>query len=71
MIDFEAIGKVAYSCATLIGMGDDDDLMAAVDQFGGQLVNVTFDSAWLREEEVADHGDIVRHLDIIMNSILG
>lgn len=31
MIDFETIGQVAYSRATFIGMGDDDDLMAAVD----------------------------------------
>lgn len=31
VIDFETIGKVAYSCTPFIGMGDDDDLMAAVD----------------------------------------
>lgn len=31
MIDLETIGKVAYSRTTFVGMGDDDDLMAAVD----------------------------------------
>lgn len=31
---------------------------------------MTFDSAWLREEEVADHGNVVRHLDIFTNSDL-
>ena len=44
-------------------MCDDHDLVAAVDQLRRQLVDVTFDSSRLREEEVADHGDIVRHLD--------
>lgn len=70
VIDFETIGQVAYSCTTLVGMSDDDDFVTAVDQFSRQLVNVTFDSSWLREKEVADHSDIVRHLDIVIDSIV-
>ena len=44
-------------------MGDDDDFVSSIDELGGQLVDVAFDSSWLWEEEVADHSDIVRHSD--------
>lgn len=66
MIDLETIGEVADAGSALIGMGDDYNLVAAVYEFGGQLVNVTFDSARLGEEEVTDHGNIVRHLDLVV-----
>ena len=52
-----------YSGTTLVCMCDYHYLVAAVDQLRRQLVDVTFDSSRLREEEVTDHGDVVRHLD--------
>ena len=61
MIDFESVREVSDSGATFVGMRDDDDLVPAVNQFGGELVDVAFDSSGLGEEEVADHGDVVRH----------
>lgn len=61
MVDFEAVGEIADSRATLVGMGYDDDFVTAVDEFGGELVDVRFDAAWLGKEEVGDHGDVVGH----------
>lgn len=51
-------------------MGDDDDLVAAVDELGGELVNMGFDAARLWEEEVADHGDVVGHCEDDVSIIL-
>lgn len=61
MVDFETVGQVAHAGSAGVGVGDDDDFVAAVDEFGGELVDVGFDAAGLGEEEVADHGDVVRH----------
>jgi hypothetical protein len=44
-------------------MRNDDYLMAAIDELGGELVDVAFNAAGLGKEEVADHGDVVRHLE--------
>lgn len=63
MIHFEPIGQITDTRSTLVGMCDDDDLMAAIDELGGELIDVAFNAAGLGEEEVADHGDVVRHLD--------
>ena len=63
MVNLEAIGKVVDSCTAFVGMSDHDDLVAAVDELRGELVNVAFNSSWLRKEEVAYHGDVVRHVD--------
>ena len=62
MVDFEAIGKVVDSCTAFVGMSDYNDLVAAVDELRGELVDVAFNSSWLRKEEVTDHGDVVRHI---------
>ena len=59
VVDFQSVGQVAHASPPLVGVGDDDYFVAAVDEFGGQLVDVRFDAAGLREEEVADHGDAV------------
>jgi hypothetical protein len=61
MIYFEAIRKVVNSCTIFVGMGDYDDLVAAVDELCGELIDVAFNSSWLGKEEVADHGNVVRH----------
>lgn len=69
MINFQAVGEVVYTGTTLVSMGNDYYLMASIDQFGGQLVDVTFDSSWLGKEEVTDHGDVVRHLDVFSEGL--
>lgn len=33
MVHFETIGKVAYSSAASVGVRDDDNFMASIDQF--------------------------------------
>lgn len=62
MIDFEAIGEISDASAALVGVSYYDHLVAAIDEFSRELVNVTFDSSRLRKEEVADHGYFVRHI---------
>lgn len=40
MVDFEAIGEVADPRTAFIGVGYDDDFVPAVDELGGELVDV-------------------------------
>lgn len=61
MVYLETIGKVSDTCTTLVGMSDDYDFVAAVDEFGGKLVDVTLDPSRLGEEEVANHCNVIRH----------
>ena len=61
VVDLESIGQVSDSFPAFVGMRDNYDLVASVDQLGRELVDVTFDPPRLGEEEVADHGNIVRH----------
>ena len=63
MVDLETVGEIADAGSASIGMGDDDDLVAAVDELGRELVDVAFNAAGLGEEEVADHGDVVGHCE--------
>ena len=63
MVDLEAVGQVTHPGPPFVGVGDDDDLVAAVDELGRELVDVAFNAARLREEKVADHGDVVGHFD--------
>ena len=62
MIDLEAVCEVTDPGSSFVGVGDDYDFMAAVDQLGGQLVDVALDAAGLGEEEVADHSNVVGHV---------
>ena len=64
MIDLEAVGQISNTRSPFIRVGDDDDFVATVDELGGELVDVAFNTAGLGEEEVADHGDVVRHFRI-------
>jgi hypothetical protein len=57
MVDLETIGEIVDSCPTFVGVGDHDDLVATIDQLAGKLIDVTFDSSWLRKEEVANHSN--------------
>lgn len=66
MVYFEPIRKIANASPTFVRVRDNDGLMSAVDQFRCDLIEVAFDSSWLREEVVADHGDVVRHLGVAL-----
>ena len=68
VVDLEAVGEIADAGAAFVGVGDDDDFVAAVDELGGELVDVAFNAAGLGEKEVADHGDVVRHFQGFGNS---
>lgn len=61
MVDLQSVGQIVYTSSTIVRVSYDDNLVPAVDQLGGELVYVAFHSARLGEEEIADHGDIVRH----------
>lgn len=61
VVHFKAIRKVVNSCTAFVGMGDYNDLVAAVDELCGELVDVAFNSSWLGKEEIADHRNVVRH----------
>lgn len=62
MIDLEAVGKVADTGSPFVRVRDNDDLVSAINELCGELVDVTFDTSRLREEVVADESDIVRHV---------
>ena len=62
IVDFEPICKISDATSALVCVRDDHDLVASVNELGRELVDMTFDSSRLGEEEVADHCDIVRHL---------
>ena len=62
MVDLQSIGKIAHSSTSFISMSDYNDLVTSVNKLRRELIDVTFDTAWLREEEIADHGDIVGHV---------
>lgn len=63
MVDLQTVGEVVHPSTTLVCVSDDYHFVASINQFGGELVDVAFDSSWLWEEEVTDHSDVVRHLD--------
>ena len=57
--NLDAVGQVTYSLPIVVCMGDDDNFVTAVYQLGRELVDVTFDTAGLRKEEIANHGDVI------------
>jgi hypothetical protein len=59
VVDLEAVHEVADALAVIVGVGDDNDLVAAVYELARDLVDVRLDTARLGEEVVADHGDVV------------
>ena len=69
VIDLESIRKIAHAGPSFVCVGDDDDFVASIDELGGQLIDVTLNTSWLREEEVADHGNIVRQLGVLGEGI--
>lgn len=63
MVDFEAVREIPHSRAPVVGVRYNDDFVSSINELGRELVDMTFDSARLGEEEIANHGDIVRHGD--------
>lgn len=59
VVDLKTVGEVSDPIAVVVGVGYDDDFVAAVYELGSQLVHVRFNTAGLWKEEVADHGDVV------------
>ncbi len=64
MVDLETVREITDTSSPFISMGNDDDFVAAIDELGRELVDVAFNAAWLGEKEVADHRNIVRHLEV-------
>lgn len=61
MVDLYAIREVSYTGPFFVCVGYDYNLVSAINELRRKLVDVTFNASWLGEEEVADHGNIVRH----------
>jgi len=61
MVHLQAVCEIPDACSTSIGMRDDNDVVATINELGGKLVDVTLDTTRLWEEEVADHCNVVRH----------
>lgn len=61
MVDFQAICEVSHAGPFFVCVGDDYNLVPAINELGRKLIDMAFDSSWLGKEEVADHGNIVRH----------
>ena len=61
MVNFQTVGEVSYTGSAFVCVCYNYDFVASIDEFSGELVDVTFYSSWLGKEEIADHGDIVRH----------
>ena len=70
MVDLEAVRKVSNTGPSFIRVSNDDDFVAAIDEFGRELIDMAFNAAGLGEEEVADHRNIVRHLGCFQTSLL-
>ena len=69
MINFESVCEVPDTSSTFVCMGYDNYFMAAIDEFSRQLIDMGFYSSWLWKEEVADHGNVVRHLDCLIAGV--
>jgi hypothetical protein len=62
VIHLQAIREVSYTRSLLfVGVSDDYNLVATINQFRRQLIDMAFDTSRLGKEEVADHGNAVRH----------
>ena len=63
MIDFETICQVPDPSPAFIRVSYNHHLMTAIDQLCRELIYVTFNPSRLGEEEIADHSNVVRHVD--------
>lgn len=60
IVAFQTIREISNSCPIIIGVSDNDDLVTSIDEPLGQLIYMALDASRLREEEVADHSDVIR-----------
>jgi hypothetical protein len=63
VIDLEAIREISDACPSFVRMRYNNHFMPSVYELRRELVYVALDSSWLRKEKVADHSNVVRHLD--------
>ena len=63
MVDLEAIREIVNTGPAFVCIGYHDDFVSSIYEFCGQLIHVTFNTSWLWEEVITDHGDVVRHLE--------
>jgi hypothetical protein len=61
MVDLQAIREISYAGPFFVCVGDDYNLVSAINELRRKLIDMTFNTSWLGKEEVADHGNIVRH----------
>jgi len=59
MVDLEAIRTISDSLPAFVCVRDYDHLMSSVDEFRGELVDMTLNASGLGKKEVAHHGDVV------------
>lgn len=45
MIDLQSVREISYACSPFVCVCDYDHFVASIDQFRGQLVDVTFDAS--------------------------
>ena len=64
VVHFQTIRQVSYPSTIFIGMSDNDDFVPSIYKLSRELIYMAFDSSCLREEEVANHCNIVRHCDV-------
>lgn len=70
MVDFQPVGQIVHPSPAIVCMSYDNNLVPSIDQLGGKLVYMAFHSPRLRKEEVADHGDVVRHFVGVFGGII-
>jgi hypothetical protein len=64
VVYLETIRQIPYAGSLIVCVGDDYNFVSAVDEFRRELVDMTFDSPRLGEEEITDHSNVVRHSEI-------
>jgi hypothetical protein len=62
MVDLQSVRQVMDTRSAFVSMRDNHNLVPSVNQFSCQLIDMAFHASGLWKEEVADHGDVVRHL---------
>lgn len=63
MVNFEAICEISDASSVFIRVCDYYNFVSSVDQLCRELVDVAFDSPGLWKEEVADHSNVIWHLE--------
>jgi hypothetical protein len=62
VVDLETVREISHTGSSFIGVSYNYDFVSSIDKLGGELVDVTLYTTWLRKEKIANHCDIVGHL---------